>query len=533
VLDREVVLRLLADFDPAAHREELDRAEAQRAELLQRFPKDAWPTMALDDYALGQAEHPDNFCRWMEFVAADLGSIRGGSAHKHLIYFQAGVGEWWFDTKSFSSVDEAWGAVRQGFADAITAGEAGNWGGIERIRALRSGRALVCKTMHLYFPTEILPVNSADHLRRFLRGLGDTRADDQALGTIALNRLLLDGLRAVAELERLSTVELQQLLYYSDLSPFLPPVFETPIPDVASFIRDSLIAAGDDRLEARRAAEDQARRLLNDHAGHMSENQLRELLRLFNADSNEGKPAGSRFTPGFSGHIANGLAAHLDAVNLWTERIWGGVDVEVAAAVDQLLVDRTAVPSAGVSYPTMLAHLRDPANAAVWGRATDAGLRRLTIYRPRKASPGDPSDYREFCAASSGLMRDYEIPPELLDYVLAAAASYKPEAVEPRRRVGYGCFRPTQASTTLTLRSPNSQRSTGWFVSTRATSTRAIGPTSGRVGRKAASSPQHRSPPSRRWQARQTTRLSSIPRLLRNQSSVSRCEFLTCSPRRC
>ena len=397
MLDRDLVLRLLSDFDPEAHREELQRAEAQRAELLLRFPKDAWPTMTLDDYALGQADHPDNFCRWMEFVTTDLGSIRGGSARKHLIYFQAGVGEWWFDTKSFSSVDEAWSAVRQGFVDAIAAGEAGDWGDIERIRALGSGRALVCKTMHLYFPTEILPVNSADHLRRFLRGLGDTRADDQALGTIALSKLLLDGLRSIPELDRLSTVELMQLLYSSDLSPFLPPVFETPIPDVASFIRDNLTAAGDDRVEARRAAEDQARRLLDDHAGRMTEDQLRELLRLFNADSKEGKPNAGRFSPGFGGHVANGLAAHLDAVNAWTERIWGGADVEAAAAVDQLLVDRKAVPSAGVSYPTMLTYLRDPSKAAVWGRATDAGLRRLTTYRPRRASPGDPSDYRDFC----------------------------------------------------------------------------------------------------------------------------------------
>jgi hypothetical protein len=163
----------------------------------------------------------------------------------------------------------------------------------------------------------------------------------------------------------------------------------------------------------------------------MTEDQLRELLRLFNADSNDaGKSVGNRFAPGFTGHIANGLVAHLDSLNAWTKRIWQGSDDESADAVDTLLADRQAVPSAGVSYPTMLAYLRDPANAAVWGRATDAGLRRLTTYTPKKASPGDPSDYREFCAAAAGLLRDYDIPPELLDFVLAAAASYKPDLVE-------------------------------------------------------------------------------------------------------
>jgi predicted RNA-binding protein with PUA-like domain len=78
----------------------------------------------------------------------------------------------------------------------------------------------------------------------------------------------------------------------------------------------------------------------------------------------------------------------------------------------------------------MLAYLREPADAAVWGRALHAGLRRLTTYSPQRASPGDPSDYRAFCTAAAGLMRDYEIPPELLDYIVSAAASYKPEAID-------------------------------------------------------------------------------------------------------
>src|ERR1019366_5781363 len=62
---------------------------------------------------------------------------------------------------------------------------------------------------------------------------------------------------------------------------------------------------------------------------------------------------------------------------------------------------------------------------AVWGRATDAGLRRLTAYEPRKASPGDPDDYALFRSAAAALMRDYDIPPELLDFVLGAASSFK------------------------------------------------------------------------------------------------------------
>ena len=397
MIDISTALRLFEAYDPAAHADQLERSERQRAELLARFPKEGWPTLSLDDYALGQADHPDTFCRWMEFVADEMGSIRGGSSFKHLIYYRAGVGEWWFDTQIYGSVDEAWSAVRQGFVDAIAAGEAGDWSAVEAIQALRSGRALVCKTMHLYFPTQILPINSSTHLRHFLRGLGDGRADDQSLGTISLNRLLLEGLRSVPELDGMTTKELERMLYESELNPFAPPMFTTPIADVAGFIRDTLAEGGHDRLETRRTSEDRARRLLDDHAGELSEGELRELLRLFNVDFDKGKPAANRFTPGFTGSIANGLVAHLDLLNHWTRLIWRGTDEESAGAVAQLLGDRKALPSAGVSYPTMLAYLRDPEHAAVWMGATDAGLRRLTTYEPRRASPGDPADYALFC----------------------------------------------------------------------------------------------------------------------------------------
>ena len=86
----------------------------------------------------------------------------------------------------------------------------------------------------------------------------------------------------------------------------------------------------------------------------------------------------------------------------------------------------------------MLAYLRDPTDSAVWARATDGGLRRLSTYSPKRASPGDPADYPEFCASAAELMQAYEIPPELLDYVLAAAGNFKPDSVvepQPTSRV--------------------------------------------------------------------------------------------------
>lgn len=130
----------------------------------------------------------------------------------------------------------------------------------------------------------------------------------------------------------------------------------------------------------------------------------------------------STFSPAFVGQTANALVGNLDVFNSWTDRVWNGTEESAAAAVGEVLSDRKALPSAGTSYPTMLMYLRSPETAAVWLRITDRGLQRLTSYKPTK-NPGNggPADYAAFCKAAEGLMADYDVPPELLDYLLAAA----------------------------------------------------------------------------------------------------------------
>jgi hypothetical protein len=213
----------------------------------------------------------------MEFVTTELGSMKGGSARKHLIYFQAAAGQWWFDDKLNSSIDEAWQAVHQGFLDAIALAEAGKWSEVEQIQALRSGPALVNKTLSVYFPDELLPINSESHLRHFLRELGEPRADDSNLRTTTLNRLRLEGLRGCDELNEWTTKQMERLLYSTYLSPF-EQAKSGPIDDVAAFIAKTLEEAGDTRLEVRRETEDQARKLLDESAGTMNEQQVRDLF---------------------------------------------------------------------------------------------------------------------------------------------------------------------------------------------------------------------------------------------------------------
>lgn len=413
---------LLSNYDPNAYEDDVVKSDEQRAELLARFPKEDWPTMTLERYALGQPDQPDNFCRWMEFVASSIGSIRGGSARKHLIYFQASTGEWWFDHKLYSNVQQAWEAVRSGFVRAIELAEAGAWDQVDQIPSLRGAPALVNKTLAVYFPNELLPINSETHLRHFLRELGDPRADDQTRRTVGLNRLLLDGIRACGTLEGWSTKEMERLLYSSDLDPFIAQLPSSPIKDVSGFIEQLLTDWGDERLEARRESEDQARRLLDEFAGEMNEDQARTLFSFFNADRLHGKVRHDRFSPAFVGQTANALVNDLPNFNSWTRRLWADSGEERNSAIAELLANRKLLPSAGTSYPSLLAYLREPETSAVWLQMTDRGLQRLCEYQPAK-SPGNGGldDYRAFCEAANQLMAAHDIPPELLDAVLAEA----------------------------------------------------------------------------------------------------------------
>lgn len=441
MIDCGLIAQALAAYDPDAQEASVVKAVEQRAEFLARFPKEGWPAMTLDRYALGQADHPDTFCRWMEFVSTELGSMRGGSARKHLIYFQAAAGDWWFDRKLYGSVEEAWQAVHKGFVDAIAFAEAGEWRAIEGIAALRSGPALVNKTLSVYFPDELLPINSQTHLRHYLRELGESKADDQTLGTTSLNRVLLEGLRACKELDGWTTKQMERLLYSSDLDPFTAQLPTGPIADVAAFIAKTLAEAGNDRLELRRQTEDQARKLLDESAGNMTEEQVRKLFKLFNADFRNGKRNDTRFSPAFVGQTANGLVANLENFNSWTGRVWTGEHDAALAAVGELLSDRKALPSAGTSYPTMLMYLRSPETSAVWLRIIDRGLQRLMSYKPTK-NPGNGglADYASFCQGGERLMADYDIPPELLDFLLAAAGRADESKAEVAGSTGVWLF---------------------------------------------------------------------------------------------
>ncbi|MBN1887479.1 MAG: EVE domain-containing protein [Thermoflexales bacterium] len=202
----------LAVYDKAQDQDHIEAAERERQELLKRFPIEAWPALTLEQYALGQSDQADTYCRWLEFGTPHLGSMRGGSALKHLIYKHKNKPGWYYGT-GYDNEHQAWESVRGAFLQAFELARAGNWEQIDELVPLSGGRALRLKTLHVYFPDEMLPISSIYHLRHFLQRLGVYTDEMRDWDVVRLNRRLLQELRAIPELRDWTTQEMERFLY--------------------------------------------------------------------------------------------------------------------------------------------------------------------------------------------------------------------------------------------------------------------------------------------------------------------------------
>ncbi|MFC7959653.1 AAA family ATPase [Rhodococcoides kroppenstedtii] len=183
------------------------KQHSEHQEFLERFPIAGWPNMTLDHYALGTDRRRESYSYWLEWGTADLGSISGGSAKKHVI-FRRPNGEWAFPAE-FSDEVSTWQKLREGFVELLAAAQDGDWAKIEQIDVLRGARTVRMKTLFLYFPDQILPVFSRSALAHFSEQLGLDVSGD----VLTMNRRLLEHLRLQPGLEDRPVNDLSALLY--------------------------------------------------------------------------------------------------------------------------------------------------------------------------------------------------------------------------------------------------------------------------------------------------------------------------------
>lgn len=202
----------LASFDRSSLAADVAVAVTKRNALVQQFPVAGWPTLPIERYALGTPNFKESFCYEMEYVSYELGSIAGGSAEKHLIYWHSETKAWKFESR-YATVEQAWEAIRAAFVEALRLGAEGKFGEIDNLPALAAARVLRAKFISLYFPDQILPIFSHNHLRHFLRALGDKDDGADHGKSITLSVKLLHRLQVIPELKGWTNDELMKLLY--------------------------------------------------------------------------------------------------------------------------------------------------------------------------------------------------------------------------------------------------------------------------------------------------------------------------------
>lgn len=215
--DRPDLAQKIAAFDRAAVAEDVALAEAERQRVLTEFPLGSWGGLDLLQYALG----PDSrrggwrsFCWLMEYGTDHLGSIRGGSAAKHIIYQQQN-GDW----KTPAALqrldpDEAWFRIRQDFNGAFEAATTGQFDRIDDLEFLPFGQALATKALAAYFPEHFLPIYSAAHISHFTEVLGGRpHAAYAGVHAWQANRELLTLVREMEEFAGWRPHEVMRFLY--------------------------------------------------------------------------------------------------------------------------------------------------------------------------------------------------------------------------------------------------------------------------------------------------------------------------------
>ncbi|MEH0550901.1 AAA family ATPase [Streptomyces sp. B21-101] len=203
-----------AAFDRSSVPDSGTAAEDERTQVLSQFPLEEWPTLPLSRYALGQAAESGSgptYCRLMEFGTPNLGSIKGGSAAKHIMYHH-NSGEWRVAAPLRGmEPQEAWEELRGQFVRAFDAVAAGDFEAVDDLEALRFGPTLVTKSLATYFPEHFLPIYAGEHLRRFVGLLGGSSQPDAPAWRN--NRRLLELVRAKPEFDDWSGQEIMHFLY--------------------------------------------------------------------------------------------------------------------------------------------------------------------------------------------------------------------------------------------------------------------------------------------------------------------------------
>lgn len=165
---------LISIFEQEYVEENLEKKESLRKQFVDEFPLDSIKDMELEKYALGKKQNSLSW--WLEYNSVELGSIKGGTANKHKIFFSIKDNKWIYP-KGFNNETDAWLKLRKELFDYINGFDSDNYTDIDPSTLIYSMNTVRAKLLYIYYPERLLPMYSAEHIVTALEFFGYKREE--------------------------------------------------------------------------------------------------------------------------------------------------------------------------------------------------------------------------------------------------------------------------------------------------------------------------------------------------------------------
>ena len=205
---------LISSFEEN-YNENNNKDEKLRQEFINKFPLEKLPTLELERYALGK--QPDNLCWWLEFNTVPLGSIKGGTAIKFKIYYSNKDNKWIYPSQ-FQNVEDAWIELRKSICDFIENFKNEKFELLNNYSLISSMNMFKTKLLYMYFPEELLPIYSLEHIQKLLSYFGYSNEDIKDLNMIEANMKLKEVQDSRVEFKSWDGLKFMRFLYSSVFS---------------------------------------------------------------------------------------------------------------------------------------------------------------------------------------------------------------------------------------------------------------------------------------------------------------------------
>lgn len=160
---------LISVFEQEYTDEDVEKKEKLRKQFVYEFPLESIKDMELDKYALGKRQ--GSLSWWIEYNSTELGSIKGGTAHKHKIFFSIKEDKWVYP-KEFENETEAWSELRTQLYKYIKEFNVESYVVPEENNIIYSMNMVRTKLLYMYYPDKFLPMYSLEHIISALEFFG-------------------------------------------------------------------------------------------------------------------------------------------------------------------------------------------------------------------------------------------------------------------------------------------------------------------------------------------------------------------------